>query len=355
MYRMVNICQKLLRSMIGLDAWMGGFILSISSTEKLFTIFDQSSTILQEELAFTYLEALAETGDNLFQDKILQEGLSEISKKRLEKEYAELNLVSYTSEEIRRAYQLAILKGMKGTTQTNHQMTPDSIGLLIGYLTQKFIGDRKQLSILDPAVGTGNLLSTVLNMYEQTSAIESFGVEVDEILIRLAFIGANLQRQQTEFFHQDALAPLFIDPVDLVVCDLPVGYYPNDAQASEYELKATKGHAYAHHLFIEQGLRHTKPGGYLFFLIPNGLFESEEAEKLQHYLKDTAYIQAVLQLPFSIFKNDQAAKSIFILQKKSPETKAPKEVLLASLPSLTKKAAVDKMLWKMEKWFKDNK
>ncbi|MCJ7839726.1 class I SAM-dependent methyltransferase [Lederbergia sp. NSJ-179] len=329
--------------------------MSMTATEKLFTIFDQSSTILQEELACTYLEALVETGDNLFQEKLLQDSISEITKKRLQKEYAEVNLASYSSEEIRRAYQLAILKGMKGTTQTNHQMTPDSIGLLIGYLTQKFLGNQERLSILDPAVGTGNLLATVVNMYEQVSDVQSFGVEVDEILIRLAYIGANLQRQQTEFFHQDGLASLLIDPVDLVICDLPVGYYPNDAQAAQYELNATEGHAYAHHLFIEQGLRHTKPGGYLFFLIPNGLFETEEAEKLQRFLKDTAYIQAVVQLPFSIFKNNQAAKSIFILQKKSPEIKAPNEVLLASLPSLTKKEAVDKILWKMEKWFKDNK
>lgn len=334
---------------------MGGFVLYETSVEKLFTIFDQTSAILQEELACTYLEALAETGENLFHGEVLQDSVSEITKKRLQKEYADLTITSFPPEEIRRAFQLAILKGMKGNTQPNHQMTPDSIGLLISYLTRKFLADREHISILDPAVGTGNLLSTIVNAYNQDSNIQSFGVEVDELLIRLAYIGANLQGQYTEFYHQDGLGLLLVDPVDLVVCDLPVGYYPNDLQAKEFQLNASEGHAFAHHLFIEQSIKHTKPGGYLFFLIPNGLFETKEAPKLHRFLKETAYIQGILQLPFSIFKNNQAAKSIFILQKKSPEVKAPKEVLLATLPSLSKKEAVDKILWKMEKWFKENK
>ena len=96
--------------------------------------------------------------------------------------------------------------------------------------------------------------------------IRAFGVDVDDLLIKLAYVGANLQQQPTEFFNQDALEPLFIDPVDLIVCDLPIGYYPNDVQAAEYELSSSKGHSYAHHLFIEQSIKHTIPGGYLFFL-----------------------------------------------------------------------------------------
>ena len=52
----------------------------------------------------------------------------------------------------------------------------------------------------------------------------------------------------------------------MVVSDLPVGYYPNDSRATEYQLKADEGHSYAHHLFIEQSIRYVKDGGYLCFL-----------------------------------------------------------------------------------------
>lgn len=59
--------------------------MGISAVEKLFTVFNETAQILQEELSCTYLDALAETGENLFQDTVLQEELSEITVKRLRK------------------------------------------------------------------------------------------------------------------------------------------------------------------------------------------------------------------------------------------------------------------------------
>lgn len=96
--------------------------------------------------------------------------------------------------------------------------------------------------------------------------MSGFGVEVDEVLIKLALVNANLQKHAIEFFHQDGLAPLYIDPVDAVVSDLPVGYYPNEIGASEYKLKADEGMSYAHHLFIEQSVKHTKEWRVLILL-----------------------------------------------------------------------------------------
>ena len=253
--------------------------------ELLFSVIDETASILQEEMMYTYLEGLADTGENLFHQDILQTELNDLVKKRLQKKYSEVVLSNFSTEDIRKAYQLAILKGMKGNAQPNHQMTPDSIGYMISYLTKKFIGDRKSISVLDPAVGTGNLLSTVMNMHDEAADIQSYGVDVDELMIKLAYVGANLQQQSTELFHQDALEPLFIDPVDAVVCDLPVGYYPNDERAADYELKSSQGHSYAHHLLIEQSIKHTAPGGYLFFLIPNGLFETAETRKFAPIFK----------------------------------------------------------------------
>lgn len=37
-----------------------------SPIERLFSLFDQTAVILQEELRCTYLEAVAETGENFF-------------------------------------------------------------------------------------------------------------------------------------------------------------------------------------------------------------------------------------------------------------------------------------------------
>ncbi|MFD2681588.1 class I SAM-dependent methyltransferase [Bacillus seohaeanensis] len=325
-----------------------------SPVETIFYIIDETATILQEELSCTYLEAVAETGENLFQDDILQDEVSEVTKKRLQKSYEEANIGEQPNETIRKAFQFAILKGMKENVQPNHQMTPDSLGLFISFLVNKFITTEKQLTVLDPAIGTGNLLTTVLNQMANSN-VHSIGVEIDEVLIKLAYVGANLQKHQLELFNQDSLEPLFIDPVDLVLSDLPIGYYPNDVRAQDYELQAKEGHSFAHHLFIEQSIKHTKGGGYLFFIVPNGLFESTQSQQLHEYLHKEVHIQGMLQLPTSLFKNEKAGKSILILQKKKEGIKPPKEILLATLPSLMKQSAVEDILAKIDGWIKQNK
>ncbi|MFT8321677.1 MAG: class I SAM-dependent methyltransferase [Bacillus sp. (in: firmicutes)] len=321
--------------------------------EKLFAVFNETATIVKEELDCTYLEALAITGENMFQEAILQENISEYSAKKLKKSYESISLNEYSKEEIRKSFQLAILKGMQENVQANHQMTPDSIGMLIGYLVQKFYR-QPSMQLLDLAVGTGNLLTTVIN-HQPDKTIKAFGVEIDELLLQLAYINANLQEQPVEFYNQDSLEKLFIDPVDIVVGDLPVGYYPNDIGASEYMLQADNGHSYAHHLFLEQSINHLKDGGYALCMVPNGLFESEQAAKLHHFFKEKVYIQSILQLPLSLFKNKQAAKSILVLQKKGDGIKAPKQVLLANVPKLSNINQMEKLLSQIDLWIKENK
>ncbi|WP_140417459.1 class I SAM-dependent methyltransferase [Bacillus cereus] len=325
------------------------------TVETLFSIFDSSAVVLRKELDVTYLEALVETGDNLFEGAILQEELSESAIERLNREYSTFNEETYKGEEIRKAFQLAILKGMKEGVQANHEMTPDAVGMFMSYLFHKFMQGQNEITVLDPAIGTGNLMTTVFNSAKGGLTMSGFGVEVDEVLIKLALVNANLQKHAIEFFHQDGLAPLYIDPVDAVVSDLPIGYYPNEIGASEYKLKADEGMSYAHHLFIEQSVKHTKEGGYLFFLVPNFIFESDQAPKLHAFIKETCFIQGLLQLPVSMFKNEKNAKSIFVLQKKGPNVIMPKQALLVELPKFSNMKAMEDIMDQLNTWFATHK
>ncbi|PDY40700.1 class I SAM-dependent methyltransferase [Bacillus wiedmannii] len=325
------------------------------TVETLFSIFDSSAVVLRKELDVTYLEALVETGDNLFEGAILQEELSESAIERLNREYSTFNEETYKGEEIRKAFQLAILKGMKEGVQANHEMTPDAVGMFMSYLFHKFMQGQNEVTVLDPAIGTGNLMTTVFNSAKEGLTMSGFGVEVDEVLIKLALVNANLQKHAIEFFHQDGLAPLYIDPVDAVVSDLPIGYYPNEIGASEYKLKADEGMSYAHHLFIEQSVKHTKEGGYLFFLVPNFIFESDQAPKLHAFIKETCFIQGLLQLPVSMFKNEKNAKSIFVLQKKGPSVTMPKQALLVELPKFSNMKAMENIMDQLNTWFATHK
>ncbi|HEX7064791.1 MAG TPA: class I SAM-dependent methyltransferase [Bacillales bacterium] len=324
----------------------------MTNTEQLFQVLDETSEIIQKHESLSYLEALAESGENLFQQAVLQP-LDADSKKLLEDKYQMIDVEEMKAEEIRKALQLAVLKGMREATQPNHEMTPDAVALFVGYLVSKLTGGKKAFSVLDPAAGAGNLLTAVLNGNDKGEA--SYAVDADDLLLRLAYVSANLQKHTIEFFHQDSMQPLLVDPVDVVVSDLPIGYYPNEETASSYELKAESGRSFAHHLMIEQSLRHTKDGGFLLFLIPNGLFESDQADKLKKFVNEQAVIQGVLQLPLSMFKKEQHAKSIFILQKKGEGVKPPSQVLLADLPSFKNQSAMQDIIQQIDAWFEQNR
>ena len=325
-----------------------------TNVESIYELITSTSSVIQEELGITEMEAIAETGENWFHNAVLQEELSELAVKRLKKNYQDKPLEQFSKEEIRKGWQLAVLKAMRSNVQANHQMTPDALGFLFGYLLEKFTKKQESLTITDLAVGTGNLLFSILNSVNKKE-IHATGVEVDETLIKLAYCGANLIGLPIQFLHQDSLERLFTNPADAVVCDLPVGYYPNNQRAAEFKLHSENGMSYAHHLLIEQSFTYSKEGAYLFFLVPNNIFNTVEAQALNQFIKEEGYIQGMIQLPESLFQSKQSAKSILILQKKGKDIKAPKQVLLVNMPKLSDRAATASMLTKIDTWIEEEK
>lgn len=332
-----------------------------TAVEKLFSCFDQSAKILQSALGVSYLEALAETGENMLNDGTphVQDNLPDAQTVlQLKALYANHSFKEMPAEEVRKGYQLALLKGAKeDQLQPNHQMTPDAIGFIMGYLTEKMAGVKtKSLRILDPAVGTGNLLSTIYNLFEAKKIqVTGIGVDIDDLLLALASSGTALQQQNIQLFHQDGLQDLLVDPVDIVVSDLPVGYYPNDDRAKTFEAAATDGHSYAHHLLIEQSLRYLKEGGYGVFLAPSNLFDSVEAPALQKLIVAQSNLQGIFHLPTGLFKNEASRKSIYVLQKKGTEVVPVKQVLLAEIPDLKNQQGMLQFMKQVEEWHKENK
>jgi site-specific DNA-methyltransferase (adenine-specific) len=304
--------------------------------EQIFTIVNEQAEKFEQQ-DMTYLDGVLATLEGTLDGKFTW---------RVE---------GATKEDMRKAIQIAILKGMRKNTQPNHQMTPDTLGMLVSYFVEQFYEEelkKGMISVADLALGTGNLMFTVMNALE--GKVAATGVEVDELLIRLAAATADLIEQPISLYRQDSLEALLVDPVDAVICDLPVGYYPNEEVALDYELCAAEGMSYSHHLFIEQSLKHTKEGGYLFFLIPATLFESEQAKELHQFIKNNAWIQAVIQLPEGMFASRAHEKSILVLQKQGVELKAPREVLLAKVPNMSNKEALTMFFEKVQMW-KENR
>ncbi|PYZ93759.1 SAM-dependent methyltransferase [Salipaludibacillus keqinensis] len=324
-----------------------------TNTEKVYLLLDEGSEILKNELDLPYLDALGEMGENFFQNRVVQE-VSEDNKEKITSMIDKIPKEDIAPEEYRRAVQLAVLKGMKEATQPHHAMTPDAVSLFIGYIVNKLLSyDQSQQKpvLLDPAVGVGNLMTAVMN--QMHSNAHFIGAEPDETLLKLAFVNANLQKHSVDLFHQDSVSTPTVTNVDLVVSDLPAGYYPNDEVVTNFDTRAEKGHSYVHHLLIEQSIKHVKPGGFVVFVVPNHLFQSDQSKQLHQFIKKEAVIYSFMQLPSSMFKNSQAAKSILVLRKRGEGIVEPKQALLAELPSFTKEAQLADMMQRISSWFDD--
>ncbi|MFD2046334.1 class I SAM-dependent methyltransferase [Ornithinibacillus salinisoli] len=319
-----------------------------SNVETLFEWMDKTTQIIEQHEQVPYLDSLAITLETVFYQNV-EDTMDDILTHKLQQALKEIDINSYQSDEIRKAIQFTVLKGMSNTTQQQHMITPESVALIVGYLAEKLTENKDKIRLFDPASGTANLLTTVMGHLGDN--VEAFASEVDPTLIKLALVSANLQKMQVEFFHQDSLRPFLLDPLDLIVSDLPVGYYPDDIRANDFELKADEGHSYAHHLFIEQSLNYTVDGGYCILIIPNFLFESDQSDTLNKYMQKVAHVVGVLQLPETAFKSEKNVKSILILQKKGENTTPPKQPLLVKLPSFKNTKAMEDILGQMNNWF----
>lgn len=334
--------------------------LSQKNIEKLFMQLDETIQLLRNEIEFSYLEALTETGSNLIEKNIpaeLENLLDTTTSVKLREIYAATPLADMEPEEVRKSLQLAILKGLKeDKVQANHQMTPDAIGFMFVYFIEKLRDTSlEKLRVLDPTVGTGNLLATVYNALTSAKVeVEAEGIDNDDLLIDLAAMSTTLQKQAVKLTHQDALQDLLVDPVDLIVSDLPIGYYPVDDRAKAFTAAAEEGHSYAHHLLIEQSLKYLKPNAFGLFLVPKLMFETEESASLMKAIQEVGYMQGMLNLPKELFANELSQKSILILQKKGDQAKQASQVLLGNIPDLKKQQSMLKFMQEVDSWKKEN-
>lgn len=334
--------------------------LTQENIEKLFKQLDETVQLMRKESELSYLEALTETGSNLIEKTIpleLENLLGPATSAKLKEIYATSPIADMEPEEIRKSLQLAILKGLKeDKVQANHQMTPDAIGFMFVYLIEKIRdASMDKLRILDLTVGTGNLLSTVYNALTSAKVeVEAEGIENDDLLIDLAAMSTTLQRQSVKLTHQDALQDLLVDPVDIIVSDLPIGYYPVDERAKTFTAASKEGHSFAHHLLIEQSLKYLKPSAFGLFLVPKLLFETGESTALLKAIQDLGYLQGMLNLPKQLFANEQSQKSILILQKKGDKAEQVKQVLLGDIPDLKNQPSMLKFIQEVDSWKKEN-
>ena len=287
--------------------------MNFEKIEKAYGYLLENTQTIQNDLQTNFYDALVE------QNSIYLDGQTELTLvKENNQRLKDLNL---NKEEWRRSFQYLLMKAAQTEPlQANHQFTPDGIGFLLVFLVDQ-LASSDQVDVLEMGSGTGNLAQTLMNNCQRS--LDYLGLEIDDLLIDLAASMAEVMKADVNFAQGDAIRPQVLKESDVIISDLPVGYYPDDAIASRYQVASPQGHTYAHHLLIEQSLKYLKPGGVAIFLAPNDLLTSEQSPLLKQWMQDHAQVLAMVTLPENLFRSANLAKTIFVFRKQEEAVVQP--------------------------------
>lgn len=287
--------------------------MNFEKIEKAYGYLLENTQTIQNDLQTNFYDALVE------QNAIYLDGQTELTLvKENNQRLKDLNL---NKEEWRRSFQYLLMKAAQTEPlQANHQFTPDGIGFLLVFLVDQ-LASSDQVDVLEIGSGTGNLAQTLMNNCQRS--LDYLGLEIDDLLIDLAASMAEVMKADVNFAQGDAIRPQVLKESDVIISDLPVGYYPDDAIASRYQVASPQGHTYAHHLLIEQSLKYLKPGGVAIFLAPNDLLTSEQSPLLKKWMQDHAQVLAMVTLPENLFRSANLAKTIFVFRKQEEAVVQP--------------------------------
>ena len=324
--------------------------------EKLFNQFLDCVQTLQKALNVSFTEALVETFDNLEQGKIKVENGAPDEKNvaELSKKYQVLDYENISQKDKAQVFTFLTLKAVNDDGLDANQMpTPPAISTVVAMLMHKLLKDEK-MEVVDPAIGTGNLLYSVISQLKALNHSKDnyqlVGIDNDEEMLNLADVAAHLNNFDIELYCQDALMPWMCPNPEAIVSDLPIGYYPIDENAKNFENQAKKGHSCAHLLLIEQIVKNLKPDGYAFLVVPKSILSGKIGADFMPWLTKKVYLKAIVELPDDMFRNKFNQKSILVFQNHGSEAK-PSEMLLTKLASLKKEQSLIQFNEKLNEWY----
>lgn len=295
--------------------------MNFEKIEQAYSLLLENVQELQNTLLTNFYDALVE------QNGVYLDGNTELA--IVKKNNETLKSLKLDKEEWRRSYQFLLMKAAQTEPlQANHQFTPDSISFIVTFLIDQ-LSNKEHIDVLEIGSGMGNLAETILNNTNKN--VDYLGLELDDLLIDISASIADVMDAKVSFVQGDAVRPQVLKESDMIISDLPVGFYPDDNIATRYEVASRQEHTYAHHLLMEQSLKYLKSDGYAIFLAPNDLLTSTQSDLLKNWLQKHAKIVAMIALPESLFGNAAYAKTIFVLKKQDKQAVQPFVYALSDL------------------------
>lgn len=336
--------------------------MSEKDMQSYFDKLNKANSLLKESLKVSNIDTLAENLTNISDGKVYVENSvpDQETVAKLEAIYQELKQLNLTPLQLKQAITVAIIKAQKDDkAEVNKLMTPDAIGLIASLIAYEVLNvqNKKTVNIVDPTVGTGNLLIEVIEQLNMTDKfhINAAALDNDDTLVALAKSFSEVMNLNLDAYHQDSVADWDITDIDMAVADLPVGYYPIDENAKNFQTSVESGHSYAHHLLIEQTMNNLNDGGLGIFIVPSQIFQTDQAKKLSEWMVSSVYLQAVLDLPANLFASKEAQKAVVVLQKHGGNAKQVENVLMGTIPDTNNPKLFEGFKDQLQDWAKNFK
>lgn len=298
--------------------------------EKLFDAIEQSISVLYEQRPRKYFDMYFETVKNILENELSVSYDDETNEKLLHI-YQKLEDVDFTAEDVRKALQSIIMRGYKEEKMVQ-DVTPDTLGFLLGYLISRISRDEEELSVLDPLAGSGNMLISIENHLNKKLSL--YAIENDKTKVQILKSMADLTNTMVDIYFQDSLNIKMKD-MDWVVFDMPVSFDSKSYMPYDIVL---------HHM---QSL---KDDGYMIGILPNDFFEHDPNMEFKNALGEVGRVFGIIELPDDFFKSNP--KSVIMFKK---STLKDKNCLMVKLPSFTDIEAFNNVLYQIEEWFLNNK
>jgi site-specific DNA-methyltransferase (adenine-specific) len=301
-----------------------------NNTELFFETYLKAIDYLYDLLKLKYFDLF-----NLVSNELLNGEVSmfdEADNKALEEILSPLRNIDLTPEEIRKALQSLVLKGLKEEKINNGDITPDTIGYLFAYLISKF-NNKDNIKILDPIAGFGNLLFTIALALDKS--IDLYAIENNIRYIEVMKNISNLLQIETKIYSENTLTSN-LSGMDFIVGDF--NYYDLDSNGAYFPYETI-----LHHVLS------LKDEGIMIYCVPDDFFSFDKNQEFKKKLSENTSIIGLIELPDEMFNKDK--KAILILQKKLYKDK---KCLMVKLPSFNDLNEFNKQIKYIEAWFEKN-
>lgn len=306
-------------------------VISVESNnlELFFDVLEKTIEVIYDQTHKKYFDLYFKTVDNILSGSVKGDYDEEISLK-LERLYSKLSDVDFTPEEIRKALQAIIIRGFKEQGVIN-DLTPDTIGFLIAYLISRFNKEKRDVRILDPLCGTGNLLFSIDNHVNFNCDL--FAIDHNDLKINLCKSMADLMNTNIELYLQDS-NNIKMKDMDFIVFDCPTisstdNYFPYEVVLNHKDS--------------------LKDNGIMIGVVPNDFFMYDKDGTFKNKLLEDSSVYGIIELPDNFFISQP--KSIVIF-KKCPKTDS--KCMMIKLPSFDDVRMFNEALTQIEAWFEKN-